>query len=333
MKLKSRVFIFIASLIIIVSACTNASESKKYQIDGKINAESGFVYLQKFRNKMFFTIDSTTIKDGTFSFSGDVEYPDLFGITLDKDVFPYLIFLENSHIVVDIDTINRRRASISGSRTNDLFVSYQQSDKRSFKIDSFIKANSTSIVSAYVLYRDYSYKLSKEEIQDNIQLLDSSLWDLPYVQTLKELTVTLDKLAIGKIALDFTTISPSGESIKLSDKLGKGYLLIDFWASWCAPCRRENPNIVNAYRKYKSKGFEILGISLDKSKDPWIEAIETDQLEWTHGSDLLFWDSQPARLYGVRAIPANYLIDAGGVIIAKNLRGEDLDKVLGEHLK
>lgn len=110
-------------------------------------------------------------------------------------------------------------------------------------------------------------------------------------------------------------------------------MLLDFWASWCPPCRRENPNVVKAFQDYKDKNFTILGISLDNNKDKWLKAIADDQLTWTHVSDLKYWDSEIPALYGVRGIPANVLLDPNGVIIAKNITGEELHDTLREVIK
>jgi peroxiredoxin len=325
-------------VLLILSACKKVSEPKTYTIHGEINTESGVIYLQDFHNKMFAAIDSAVIQNGTFTFTGSLERPDLFGLTLDREetFSPYYIFLENSDIHVKIDVENPRSAEITGSSVHDLYASYQQAlrnDGDNFKIDSFIAANPASVVSAYILYRDFSYRLSKEEIDRNIQLLDSSLYDTQYVQVLNELSELLGRVAIGKPAPGFSLPDPEGQTISLSDRLGKGYVLLDFWASWCGPCRRENPNIVNAYNTYKDKGFDVFSVSLDKTKEAWIKGIADDNLTWTHVSDILFWDSAPAKLYGVRAIPANFLIDKDGIIVAKNLRGEELGKTLAELLK
>lgn len=145
-------------------------------------------------------------------------------------------------------------------------------------------------------------------------------------------------LNIGDTAPELAFNDPDGKEIKLSDLRGN-VVLIDFWASWCGPCRRENPNVVSAYEKYSkakfkdAKGFEVLGVSLDKNQASWVKAIEQDNLHWPHHmSDLGGWGSKPAAIYSVRSIPASYLVDQNGVIIAKNLRGQalhvELDKLV-----
>ena len=142
---------------------------------------------------------------------------------------------------------------------------------------------------------------------------------------------SVSKTAIGKDAIDFTQNDTAGLPVKLSSFKGK-YVLLDFWASWCMPCRQENPNVVKAYAKYHPKGFDVLSVSLDKEGDreKWLKAIHDDKLTWTHVSDLQFWSNAVAKEYGVMAVPQNYLIDPRGKIVAKNLRGEALEKKLNE---
>jgi peroxiredoxin len=140
------------------------------------------------------------------------------------------------------------------------------------------------------------------------------------------------KAATGNPAADFSAPTPDGQSISLSSFKGK-WVLIDFWASWCAPCRAENPNVVRAFQQFSQKNFTILGVSLDTSKEKWIEAIEKDQLKWNHVSELKGWSSAIARNYSVESIPQNFLVDPNGNIVATNLKGDALVQKLSELLK
>jgi peroxiredoxin len=146
---------------------------------------------------------------------------------------------------------------------------------------------------------------------------------------LGELVASINKTAVGSMAPDFSQNDPNGTPISLSSLRGK-YVLVDFWASWCQPCRMENPNIVNAYKNFKDKGFEILGVSLDQDGAAWAKAITDDKLTWKHVSDLKYWDNEVAKMYGIRSIPASFLLDQEGKIIAKDLRGEALEAKLKE---
>src|SRR6056297_3686845 len=138
------------------------------------------------------------------------------------------------------------------------------------------------------------------------------------------------RLSIGSVAPDIALPNPQGDTVKLSSLRGN-YVLLDFWASWCKPCRIENPNLVKTYWKYKWKGFDIYQVSLDRNRDDWVQAIYKDRLKnWNHVSDLKFWQSSAAQLYNVRSIPSNFLIDPEGKIVARNLRGQSLGKKLEE---
>lgn len=139
------------------------------------------------------------------------------------------------------------------------------------------------------------------------------------------------RLSVGTVAPDFSQNKPDGTALKLSSLRGK-YVLIDFWASWCGPCRRENPNVVRLYNQYKDKGFEILGVSLDQARDRWLQAIEQDQLTWPHVSDLKGWANEVAKLYEVSSIPKTILLDPQGKIVAKDLRGPSLERMLAQLL-
>jgi peroxiredoxin len=138
-------------------------------------------------------------------------------------------------------------------------------------------------------------------------------------------------LGYGQLAPGFTQNDTEGKPVSLSSFKGR-YVLIDFWASWCGPCRQENPNVVRAFEKYKAKNFTVLGVSLDRDRQKWVQAIAADQLYWTQVSDLGFWNNAAAKLYRVSSIPQNYLLDPDGRIIGKNLRGEELNAFLEKTL-
>lgn len=151
------------------------------------------------------------------------------------------------------------------------------------------------------------------------------------VQSFASHMAEIKPLSIGQMAPDFGSLTPDGEEVKLSDLRGQ-YVLLDFWAAWCGPCRQENPNIVAQYHRFKDKGFTVLGVSLDRDRDAWLKAIEDDKLEWTQISDLKMWDSEAGRLYNISAIPASFMIDPDGKIIGKNLRGPALKQFLEKNL-
>lgn len=215
---------------------------------------------------------------------------------------------------------------VQGSKEHDLFLAIRK--QKNANLSEIIKENPTSIAALYVFYRYYSFRLSPAEIKSNIDLLDQSLKNTEYVKVLEELANTLDKVAIGQKAPDFVATDIDGNKATLSNYLGNGYVLIDFWASWCAPCRKENPNLIKAYNVYKEKGLEIIGVSLDNKTAPWFGAIKQDELTWTQLIDEKAWAGEGVKSYGVRLIPANFLINKDGIIVAKNLKGDNLQETL-----
>lgn len=181
------------------------------------------------------------------------------------------------------------------------------------------------------------YALNFVDMESNFDFYDSAVNvvaqsqpDHFWVSGLQETLETTRKLAVGQPAPDFTLNTPEGEPLSLSDLRGK-YVLIDFWAAWCRPCRVENPNVVRMYNQYGGgTNFEILGVSLDRTREAWLKAIEDDNLLWVHVSDLQYFNSKAAQMYNIQAIPATYLIDDQGRIVAKNLRGPSLEAKLQE---
>jgi|SRR5688572_519371 len=197
----------------------------------------------------------------------------------------------------------------------------------------YVRENPNSPLALYALRQYAGWDIDPDKAEPLFDMLPLATKQWPSAIELKELIEIAKKTGIGRIAMDFTQNDTLGKPITLSSFRGK-YLLIDFWASWCGPCRVENPNVVRAFHKYKDKGFDILGVSLDRSweKEKWIKAIHDDRLTWTQVSDLKFWNNEVAKQFGIKAIPQNLLLDPEGKIIAKNLRGDELDKRLEEFI-
>ncbi len=213
-------------------------------------------------------------------------------------------------------------------------INRTQADLNEKVFGNYVKTHPNSPLSIFALKQFAGYSIDPEKVEPVFNSLASSVQQYPSAVAFKEKIEIAKKTAIGKYAIDFTQEDTSGIPVSLSSFKGK-YVLIDFWASWCGPCRQENPNLVKAFQQYKDKNFTVLGVSLDRpnAKDKWLKAIHDDQLTWTQVSDLKYWDNAVAKQYGIQSIPQNLLIDPKGKIVAKNIRGEDLHKKLQEILK
>jgi peroxiredoxin len=198
---------------------------------------------------------------------------------------------------------------------------------------AYITAHPDDRFSLFVLPQAVGYAPEAKAYAARFAQLSPRLRAMPQGVRIADKIKQLERVAVGATAPDFTQATPGGQPLTLSSLRGK-YVLIDFWASWCGPCRRENPNVVAAYNKFKDKGFTILGVSLDKDtgREAWLKAIEKDGLAWNQVSDLKYWQNAAAKDYGVQAIPQNFLIDPSGKIVATNLRGEKLQETLSQLL-
>ena len=353
---------------VILSSC-GGKDKNQFIIAGSMpGVDSGMVYLQKTEAGEWKKLDSAVIQNGEFTFNGTVASPEMWYLTFEERQVHFPFFVENSEISMTLYPDSIEKSVVAGSEANAVFKNYtdQKSafddkmnelyteykkareandtalmnrlDAASTEVDEemkklivdFAKANNKSVVAPYLITRNF-WQFELPELEEIVTAFDTSLNASGYYQSVIKRIDILKKVAIGQPAVDFTMNDSLGNPVALSSFRGK-YLLVDFWASWCAPCRHENPNVVRAYKGYHSKGFDILGVSFDKEWEKWIRATKDDNLTWNHISDLAGWGNAAGKIYKVNSIPSNVLLDKDQVIIAKNLRGEDLQNKLAELL-
>ena len=337
-------------LLVLTISSFLAFAQGNYTVKGKFNNYDGKVYLVHGEGR-----DSLVTKNGTFMFKGRTNLPELSHIMVPTKTQPMATFfwIDRGATVLELDTVPYKNFRWSGidvkakiiqsgnvNKVIDAADKYKKSVELSnipkeekgklikFMVDSLLIKYPNSMLSLYVVWSNLKYYNDKQ-LQDIYATLDTPL--SRHVRSLDIKTKYLNRIdvSIGEKLPDFSQNDQFGRTISLSDFKGK-YTLIDFWASWCIPCRNENPTVVEAYQKYKGNGFEILAVSLDSSKEAWIKAIKDDGLTWYHISDLGGWNNVVSKTFKITSVPANFLIDKDGVVIAKNLKAEELTKKLAE---
>ncbi len=334
-QLNFFIFILVFLSVFIQSCNSDKAENFDYTIFAEISGlDDGIAVLAKLDlvNNETIIIDSTTIKNGEFIFNGSIKHPYLHTILLNSSKNKIHFFLENSkiHIIGDINKLEK--INISGSREDSLFRSYSFDDifERNKGKEIMLKYNDY-VFSAFVAY--YQFQLFNIQIDTMQHIIDNyseKVKMTDYFKHLKELHESIKRVAISKPAPGFSIPNKNGDTIKLNDFKGK-YVLIDFWASWCAPCRASNPTLLKNYNMFKNRNFTIVGISVDKNKKQWLNTIEKDSLIWANLSNLNGWD-KVSNLYGVKAVPQNFLLDPEGIIIDKNIDVDFLTEKLNKIL-
>lgn len=349
------------------TACNN---SPAYKVSGTVEglAYGDTIYLQEYKNGDWVKLDSTTVAGGTFTFTGRQDTATNCFIIYAKDGKRNRadFFLENGNITVALGEENK----IGGTANNDTYQQFKDNfiamskemndmyrsamsdstltdeqrenvmkeieKKDSIAMDmvfNTIEANITNAVGIQLL-PSYAAAFELDKQKSLVEKIPAQFANNDRIVKLKKHIETVEKTAVGQKYIDFSMDTPEGQTVKLSDFISKNkYTLIDFWASWCGPCRKEMPNVVAAYKEFKNKGFGIVGVSLDNNLDKWKEAITALDITWPQMSDLQGWNNAGAKLYGVNSIPATVLVDQEGIIVARNLRGEDIKAKLSELLK
>lgn len=357
-------------LIIAVGFFACHQQEKGFEIKVELEGADGKILLEKRGASRWIPVDTAEIKDGIAVLKGAVNVPGDYYLSMLGQQAKTVVFVENADMSVSGKVDSLRHVKVTGSVTHDEYnrvknrlqeiseeymALYRQARTAQASGDTaktrqlmdqvntlyestntlqkdFIKNNPGSFVAPFFLTQIKS-GLELDELDELVGSLDSKLDSVPAIRSLKERIAKLKTVAVGQPAPDFTMNDPEGNPVVFSDVYSRNeYTLLDFWAAWCGPCRSENPNVVAVFKDYKDEGFGVFGVSLDREKEAWLKAIEEDGLNWTHVSDLNYWNNAAARLYAVNSIPSSLIVDKNGKIVAKNKRGEELRQTVRELL-
>ena len=368
--MKKLTYLAVAAAALSIAACTGGAKSG-YTVTGTVDsaANGDSVFIQEVTKDGLNKVDTAVIKDGKFTFEGTQDSTVNRYITYHpKGKNPIFadFFLENGKITINL---NKENSTAKGTQNNEAYQAIKDQmfalgkkmntlqesmadstltdkqkeaklqdikkleDEYMSTLKESIKKNIGNPVGVHIFKTTY-YNNSLEENEALLKQIPANYQKDEAIVKIQKAIDQQKKTAVGTKFIDFEMKTPEGKAIKLSDIVGKGkVVLVDFWASWCGPCRQEMPNLVNAYKKYKGKNFEIVGVSLDQDGNSWKEAIKKLNITWPQMSDLKYWNCEGAKLYAINSIPHTILIDGQGTIIARGLHGEELSAKLAEVLK
>ena len=346
--------LILAAAAVALCSCGNKN---KYAIEGKIEGANGMVYLFDEEDNI---LDSATVANGAFRIEGIAENPQVAILRDARDdgaTFGAMLILEPGTITVADNAENPYRKQVKGTPANDASDAYaaagnalvqefrdpNTTDERREAIEeeynqltrTVMEQNRENLFGAMLLAQQLGYELSGQELLDEIAKFPAAMQQNTVLVKLKENAEQKIKTDIGQPFIDIVQPDAAGEQVSLESAVknpANKYVLLDFWASWCGPCMGEVPHLKKTYDEFHPKGFEIYGVSFDQNREKWLAAVDQSGMNWLHVSEVKGFDNQAAKDYAIQGIPSNFLIDAQGTIVAKNLRGEALYEKVSELL-
>lgn len=353
-----KILISAALCALVLTACNTTPQ---YTINGTVEGtENGNVYLLKYKGRQADTLASASIQNGKFQLTGNTAETTEAYLIVENQKGRIPMILENTVFTATINPADNSQSKIEGTENQRVINQYLEISNNLIKQESelykeytaamqdkdeakaeeirnrfealekeanarekeLVANNANSFTSAFIVASKMG-ALELEELQEMYNLLGENAKTSSYGQKINDRIAKLSAVAIGQTAPNFTLNTPEGEALSLYDIKGKAKI-IDFWASWCNPCRQLNPEVVEIYKEFHPKGLEILGVSLDRDKDAWVKAIKDDNLTWNHVSDLQYWNNAAAQMYGINSIPHLIVLDENNNIVARNLHGQEL---------